>query len=44
MRKKARDTIEVFKKDLISFCRYYEFSSQIVDFDDFDLGKAQYFC
>ena len=37
--KEARDIIEVFKKDLISFCRYYEFSSQIVDFDDFDLEK-----
>ena len=37
--KKARDIIEVFKKDLISFCRYYEFSSQIVDFEDFDLEK-----
>ncbi|OUR60253.1 restriction endonuclease subunit R [Colwellia sp. 39_35_sub15_T18] len=37
--KEARDIIEVFKKDLISFCRYYEFSSQIVDFDDYDLEK-----
>ncbi len=37
--KEARDILEVFKKDLISFCRYYEFSSQIVDFEDFDLEK-----
>ena len=37
--KEARDIIEVFKKDLISFCRYYEFCSQIVDFEDFDLEK-----
>lgn len=37
--KEARDIIEVFKKDLISFCRYYEFSSQIVDFEDYDLEK-----
>jgi type I restriction enzyme R subunit len=41
--KEARDIIEVFKKDLISFCRYYEFSSQIVDFDDFDLEKLSVF-
>ncbi len=37
--KEARDILEVFKKDLMSFCRYYEFSSQIVDFDDVDLEK-----
>ncbi|GHB67746.1 type I restriction-modification system, restriction (R) subunit [Psychrosphaera saromensis] len=41
--KEARDIIEVFKKDLISFCRYYEFSSQIVDFDDYDLEKLSIF-
>jgi len=41
--KEAHDIIEVFKKDLISFCRYYEFSSQIVDFDDFDLEKLSIF-
>ena len=41
--KEARDIIDVFKKDLISFCRYYEFSSQIVDFDDFDLEKLSIF-
>ncbi|WP_196140646.1 type I restriction endonuclease subunit R [Aliikangiella sp. G2MR2-5] len=37
--KEARDVLEIFKKDLNSFCRFYEFSSQIVDFDDFDLEK-----
>jgi len=31
------------KKDLISFCRYYEFSSQIVDFEDYDLEKLSIF-
>lgn len=41
--KEARDIIEVFKKDLISFCRYYEFSSQIVDFEDYDLEKLSIF-
>lgn len=37
--KEARDILEVFKKDLLSFCRYYEFVSQIVDFNDFELEK-----
>ncbi|MAC46768.1 MAG: restriction endonuclease subunit R [Oceanospirillum sp.] len=37
--KEARDILEVFKKDLISFYRYYEFTSQIVDFNDFELEK-----
>ena len=41
--KEALDIIEVFKKDLISFCRYYEFSSQIVDFEDYDLEKLSIF-
>ena len=41
--KQARDTLEVFRKDLISFSRYYEFSSQIVDFDDLDLEKLSIF-
>lgn len=41
--KEARDIIEIFKKDLISFCRYYEFSSQIVDFEDYDLEKLSIF-
>ncbi len=37
--KEARDILEVFKKDLISFYRYYEFTSQIVNFDDYELEK-----
>ncbi len=41
--KEARDILEVFKKDLISFSRYYEFVSQIVDFSDFDLEKLSLF-
>lgn len=41
--KEARDVLEVFKKNLISFYRYYEFSSQIVDFDDYDLEKLSIF-
>lgn len=41
--KEARDILEVFKKDLISFYRYYEFTSQIVNFDDFDLEKLSIF-
>ncbi|PMM44933.1 type I restriction endonuclease subunit R [Vibrio breoganii] len=41
--KEARDILEVFKKDLISFYRYYEFTSQIVDFDDFELEKLSVF-
>ncbi|MEZ9182617.1 type I restriction endonuclease subunit R [Vibrio splendidus] len=41
--KEARDVLEVFKKDLVSFVRYYEFISQIVDFSDFDLEKLALF-
>ncbi|WCN12928.1 DEAD/DEAH box helicase family protein [Marinomonas mediterranea] len=41
--KEARDILEVFKKDLISFYRYYEFTSQIVNFDDFELEKLSIF-
>jgi type I restriction enzyme R subunit len=41
--KEARDILEVFKKDLISFYRYYEFSSQIVDFNDYELEKLSVF-
>lgn len=41
--KEARDILEVFKKDLLSFYRYYEFSSQIVDFGDHDLEKLSIF-
>ena len=41
--KEARDILDVFRKDLISFYRYYEFSSQIVDFNDTDLEKLSVF-
>ncbi len=37
--KEAKDALEVFKKDLGSFVRFYEFMSQIVDYDDKDLEK-----
>jgi type I restriction enzyme R subunit len=35
--RKAKDTLELFKKDLLSFVRFYEFSSQIIDYSDRDL-------
>ncbi|OBU21232.1 type I restriction endonuclease subunit R [Photobacterium aquimaris] len=41
--KEARNILEVFKKDLISFYRYYDFTSQIVDFSDYDLEKLSIF-
>ncbi|PNH81113.1 restriction endonuclease subunit R [Vibrio diazotrophicus] len=41
--KEARDILDVFKKNLISFYRYYEFCSQIVDFNDYDLEKLSVF-
>jgi type I restriction enzyme R subunit len=37
--KKAKDALEIFKKDLGSFVRYYEFMSQIVAYDDRELEK-----
>lgn len=37
--KKARDGLKIFKKDLGSFSRFYEFMSQIVDYNDKDLEK-----
>ncbi|EZQ04772.1 type I restriction endonuclease subunit R [Acinetobacter sp. Ver3] len=41
--KKARDSLEIFKKDLGSFTRFYEFMSQIVEYDDKDLEKLSLF-
>jgi len=41
--KEARDILDVFKKDLLSFYRYYEFTSQIVNFDDLELEKLSLF-
>tara|TARA_R110002074_G_scaffold374473_1_gene550777 strand:- start:183 stop:1493 length:1311 start_codon:yes stop_codon:yes gene_type:complete len=37
--KKEKDALELFKKDLRTFVRLYEFISQIVDYDDKDLEK-----
>lgn len=37
--KKEKDALEIFKKDLGSFTRFYEFMSQIVDYDAKDLEK-----
>ncbi len=37
--KTQKDTLDIFKKDLGTFCRFYEFISQIVAFDDPDLEK-----
>lgn len=37
--KKDLDALGLFKADLVSFTRYYEFMSQIVDYDSTDLEK-----
>jgi len=37
--KKAKDVLDVFKKDLGTYVRFYEFMSQIVDYDDKGLEK-----
>ena len=37
--KKEKDRYEIFKKDIGTFVRFYEFMSQIVDYDDKDLEK-----
>src|SRR5690554_4720859 len=37
--KQEKDALEIFKKDLGSFVRFYEFMSQIVDYDDKNLEK-----
>ena len=37
--KETKDVLDTFKKNLKSFCRYYEFISQVVDFRDEDLEK-----
>lgn len=36
---KEKSRLEIFKKDLGSFTRFYEFMSQIVDYDDKELEK-----
>jgi len=40
---KEKDKLEIFKKDLGTFVRFYEFMSQIVDYDDKDLEKLSLF-
>ncbi len=37
--KKELDALGIFKADLVSFTRYYEFMSQIVDYDSTNLEK-----
>ena len=37
--KREKDALEIFKKDLGTFVRFYEFMSQIVDYDDRNLEK-----
>ena len=37
--KEDKDALELFKKDLGTFIRMYEFLSQIVDYEDADLEK-----
>lgn len=37
--KKEKDFLEIFKKDLGSFVRFYEFMSQIVEYSDKELEK-----
>lgn len=36
---KEKDALEIFKKDLGTFVRFYEFMSQIVDYDDTGVEK-----
>ena len=40
----ALDELEIFRKDLGSFVRAYEFLSQIFPYDDTDLEKQYVFC
>lgn len=37
--KQEKDALEIFKKDLGTFVRFYEFMSQIVDYDDKNLER-----
>ncbi|MBE0508059.1 MAG: type I restriction endonuclease subunit R, partial [Marinospirillum sp.] len=41
--KQEKSRLEIFKKDLASFVRFYEFMSQIVDYDDKELEKLSLF-
>ena len=40
---KEKDALEIFKKDLGTFVRFYEFISQIVPFDDLELEELSLF-
>ncbi|WP_285906610.1 type I restriction endonuclease subunit R [Pseudodesulfovibrio pelocollis] len=37
--RKGKDVLDIFKRDLKRFTRFYEFASQIIDFDDQELEK-----
>lgn len=37
--KREKDRLEIFKKDLGTYCRFYEFMSQIVDYGEHDLEQ-----
>ncbi|MBB1489488.1 type I restriction endonuclease subunit R [Oceanospirillum sediminis] len=39
-----RDSLDLFKKDVQSYIRFYEFVSQIVPFDDQELEQLNVFC
>jgi type I restriction enzyme R subunit len=41
--KQEKDGLDIFKKDLGTFVRFYEFMSQIVDYSDKDLEKLSLF-
>lgn len=41
--KEDKDALELFKKDLSTFVKMYEFLSQIVDYEDADLEKLSVF-
>lgn len=41
--KQEKDRLEIFKKDLGSFTRFYEFMSQLVEYDDKELEKLSLF-
>ena len=41
--RKEKDALEIFKKDLGTYVRFYEFISQIVPFDDLELEKLSLF-
>jgi len=42
--KEDKDELDIFKKDIGTFVRVYEFLSQIVDYADEDLEKLNAFC